>query len=1011
MKSFSFIRIVILTVFILLPILTLNCQTPGEITDGKDFWFGIPQALRDNSEPVRWGKYPIELWISSKYKTKATISSLDGQITSMTYNISPNEIKVINIPDFLENKESEKVANKGIRVYGEMPIKVSVLVAYKWTGEAFNVLPVEALGTKYFTLNMYQDCVKMYSGYTQYKPGQILIIATMDGTQVTYYPKCETEIGIKKGKSGTANLNKGQTFLIKAKINQDLNWDWSTDLTGTKIQSNKPICVLSGHTKGAFPRFASTFLGSLKSDFMRNMLMDYMPPIEYLGTDYVSAPIKYLDRYFNSSNAYPDIEGDIIRFVATQDGTTINQMRTDGQDWKQISTILKEGEWFDILAQTEPAYYQANHPVLVGQYGKSWWSYIVGNKAKDSPQNPSWNGQGMMFPLTPVNMWYSYSTFRSVVGMDDFLYLTFKTADSSKIYFDGATIPARFGTSIKQIPGTDYSYIAVAIPAGDHYLKGVEGAKFAAYAYGNWDSAKDGFAYGYPAGYNWAIPCDNTIKIEHKDSIGNVYGIVKVEPADLSCAKINSITYDSLDNFQFYCDNIDTTDKKTANFLLKIIDLRLPASGKITAMDRAGNLVTEWFYYEPEQIVADPNTIDYGTLKIGDTKCVDVLLKNPGRVSTTIKELKFKYNKPEYKITSPVLPIVIAPGGQQIIQVCGTAIELSNKAVIDTIIAVTSIYEDQIIALKLNTNEPVVWIEDADWGEQFIGVEKPRTVQISNRSQAIVELFSMEWPDKLHFTHVEGLNFPISLSAGRNMTFTVYYKPDKEGQKDSTTAFFIGNTNKIKLYSAWNGYGITAGPRIEVTDLEFDSVTVTKAITKEFRINNMGINPLRIDDVKGPSNTTFTTDLPIINKNKILTINELDYKIFHVTFTPTELKDYQDSIVFSSNATKMDSVCRLSAKYIINSVNETSSNRKIKLILSPNPADNSCKIQIEGIEAGSIRLYLVNALGENVKNIYEGELSGSNIIYTDLSGLPAGVYFMVLQTPSERISDRLIIFR
>jgi hypothetical protein len=810
----------LLSVFVfsmLVPLIPVHAQTWGQedITDGKEYWFGIPQCLRDKSEPVRWGKYPIELWISSKFKTRATIESLDGSITTMTYNISPNEIKVINIPDFLENTESEKVTNKGIHIVGDLPISVGVLVAYKWSGEAYRVTPVEWLGKKYFTLNMYQDDVKMYSGYTELKPAEILIIATKDKTNVTYSPKAETEKGIKKGSAANVKMNKGQTFLIKAKTKTNMDWDWSTDLSGTKIEASAPVACISGHTKAAFPRFSPTFLGSLKSDFMRNMLMDMMWPVELLGNKYVSAPIKYLDRYFNSSNAYPDIQGDLIRFVATKDNTIIYQMRADGTTLKQISPILKEGEWYDITDQEKPAYYEANYPVLAGQYGKAWWSYIVGNKEnKDTPQNPSWNGQGMMFCLTPIEQWTTYATFRSVVGMDDFLYLTFRNQDLKYIYFDGALVTARFGTAIQAIPGTEYGYITVAIPAGDHYVKATDGARFAGYAYGNWDSAKDGFAYGYPIGINYTTPCVDTLSMTDSIYCGNVVGTTWVEPADSSCAKLYTIVYDSLTNYDFRAEQFDPEKDKLTHFYLDIIDPRLPASGKITIMARSGKNVTKWYYYEPEQIVADPNTINYGTVKLGDTKCVDVILKNPGKVPTTVKELKFKYNKPEFKYVINGLPTTIPAGGQQTIQVCGTALELRSLAVEDTIIAVTTCYEDKIIALKLLTNEPVVWIDDADWGALPIGVERPRTVQISNRSQAVVELTSMDWADHTHFTRVEGLNFPITIDGGRNITFTAYYKPDAAGERDSTTAFFVGNTTKIKLYSAWAGIGTEAGPAI-----------------------------------------------------------------------------------------------------------------------------------------------------------------------------------------------------
>jgi len=56
------------------------------------------------------------------------------------------------------------------------------------------------------------------------------------------------------------------------------------------VAVDKPIAVISGHTKGAFPRYSKQMFGR-PANFMRNMLIDMLLPEELLGTEYVSAPI------------------------------------------------------------------------------------------------------------------------------------------------------------------------------------------------------------------------------------------------------------------------------------------------------------------------------------------------------------------------------------------------------------------------------------------------------------------------------------------------------------------------------------------------------------------------------------------------------------------------------------------------------------------------------------------------------------------------------------------------
>jgi len=43
-----------------------------EITEGKEYWLGLPFCGREQNEAIR-GDYPIAIWISSKVDTRATV--------------------------------------------------------------------------------------------------------------------------------------------------------------------------------------------------------------------------------------------------------------------------------------------------------------------------------------------------------------------------------------------------------------------------------------------------------------------------------------------------------------------------------------------------------------------------------------------------------------------------------------------------------------------------------------------------------------------------------------------------------------------------------------------------------------------------------------------------------------------------------------------------------------------------------------------------------------------------
>jgi hypothetical protein len=54
--------------------------------------------------------------------------------------------------------------------------------------------------------------------------------------------------------------------------------------------------VISGHTKSCYPKISRSLCGGIKADFIRNMLVDAVWPVEQLGKEYVFAPIMYIGR-------------------------------------------------------------------------------------------------------------------------------------------------------------------------------------------------------------------------------------------------------------------------------------------------------------------------------------------------------------------------------------------------------------------------------------------------------------------------------------------------------------------------------------------------------------------------------------------------------------------------------------------------------------------------------------------------------------------------------------------
>lgn len=798
----------------------LFAQTGKEILEGREFYFGVPHCDVQSGEGARGN--PIQLWISCKVQTRVSVTVPRTGMNIGNYVIQPKKVQILPVPQSLMNTITG-VTDNGIYIKSDDPITVTVYVSYKWTGEAYRVIPAEVLGKRYFTLNMYQDKTE------RERPAQLLVVATKDNTVVSVSPKTLTEDGVPAGGSKNYKLMRGQTLLVKAKIQPGKDLDWSTDLTGTKIIATSPVAVFSGHTKGAFPRFQPTMLGT-PANFMRNMMMDAMWPVEFLGKEYFSAPIMYTDR--PRANFDLDSWGDLIRIVATEDNTIVYTKTCGGPnpdaDYQPRYPALKAGQEYRIDSQEWPALYRASKPVLVGQYGKAWrLNQVQGTGKTNDGQNPSRNGQGMMYVLTPEEQWSTYTTFYSPETIDNFVMVTFYTADRGKLMFDGAPINAKFGSYIKQVSGSNKSYIVAPVSAGSHTI---EGAKFTAYVYGNWDRTKDGFAYGYPTGVNFTQTCPDTILVNATINCGIVTGLAQIKPDTSSCSSIFSVELDNSASTNFRLDldpNFESGQMKAA-FTASVIDPTKDAHVRIIAVSRSGKESSVEFDYVAEAITAKPTIVDFGTLAINTDSSANIKLTNVSKTATVVKNVFLRNKVPQFTIVPQQFPRSLEPGESMTVTVVARTAEKLTTTLKDSVIAELSCYESPVALLLLSGGTPCVRVSDVVFPPSPVNIEAgPRQCVISNTSKVDATISKITVPDDASgkkFRH--DLNLPFKLVAGQSQSFNVWYTPSDLTTKDNINVVLEtnGEPSCTDNESTWSGSGLDAGPKI--TDYDFRVVRV-----------------------------------------------------------------------------------------------------------------------------------------------------------------------------------------
>ena len=873
-KFFLYFRLIIL-MFVLVSSAELYADSD---VDGTTFWFAIPTARTAIGEPARGYTTGAaqELFITSQTDATVEIYTATNDFTTpyKTVQVRANEQKIVSLLKHTQDTVGERlsgeygyVSKKAYYVSSDQPISLMVNIAYNWTGESFRVLPIEELGLEHYTLNLYNDWVNMYDhpsppgGSYRDHPGQILVVATEDNTQVTYTPTADTRI-VKAGESKTVTLNKGEVYFIFSKIDPYTHQWESTDLSGTRVVADKKIAVFSGHTKGVFPKYNPSFYHGLKADFSRNLLIESIAPIESLGNEYITVPNIYNNRWTGREyqGKHENERGDLIRFVATQDNTTIWEVNANGEE-VPLWTQLKRGEYRDSLNRETPGHFRSNHPILVGQYGKGWfwWSgnivYKEGEASdkEDELQNPARMGQGMLYTVTPVERWTNYAEFVPLINTNSNVNIIFKTGDEDRILYrelydtNPPTLKQKFSTSIKTIGNGEYSYICATVNEGYQAIQATApSVKFAVYSYGNQDASKDGFAYGYPANSNFYNPCRDTIIIDTViNAAHDILGTIAIDDlaADQQCAAIKIIKYETTSYRNATLSTVINDDNKNATFTVKFPDKSAEGYIKVIAISKSGNSLSREYYYIPDSIKSDKATIRFTRLKPNVPQEQSITISNPSSSKQiTIKKLYLKNAEADLVINSsarttdnhlsaksntvgleiiapsPATDIVIPPSGS--VNVTIKAFIENDTVVTNELWAELIYYSVPLTTVKVNSTLLVLEVQDIDFGkvplsnDMFTSITK--SIHNSGNGPAIITgyklknaepAFELECPDLI----AASSESPLELEADASLLFRVTYMPMVADVDHTETLQIICENATDTIESVWTGRAVDNG--------------------------------------------------------------------------------------------------------------------------------------------------------------------------------------------------------
>lgn len=418
----------------------------GLSTEGKDFWV----AYLTNWNPSSNNPVILELYISADDTTSGTVTMPRlSSFAPIDFMVYPNAVRKIQIPTNLAMASGSNITEgKGLHIETDKSVSVYAMNKRQYSADMTVILPTYSLGNNYFVLSHWENGNR---NNNENSDSEFLVVGIVDDTEVEITPTANTINGNPANVPFRITLDKGETYQLRAK----------GDLTGSQIvATNQTGCqnfaVFSGNMY--------TQVGECNVQNGHDHLYAQMYPTNTLGKEFIVVPLE--NRY----------GGDIIKFLATQDNTTV---RSNDNIYQ-----LNAGEFKKILSASV-LNVNSDKPIAVGQYSRTM-------------DCDGTLGDPFLIPISPSEQLLKKITFNapSIATLSKYsLNIITKKDEVSSITFDDMSIENNF----KSISGNDeYVYAQINTVGGNHTIRSNGG--FIAYVYGFGHNESFGYATGASLG-------------------------------------------------------------------------------------------------------------------------------------------------------------------------------------------------------------------------------------------------------------------------------------------------------------------------------------------------------------------------------------------------------------------------------------------------------------------------------------------------------------------------------
>ena len=449
----------------------------------------------DNIEESEHAPMGIVVSVPTRYSgtnVKVVSNHTGEQLTADALNVDDlfvesGEIKVFTLPPGFDIDGSVKTT-RTFKVETTSPVAVHQFNPLNGDGvfsnDASLLLPSLVTGTDYLVMSWphRKDEFVTLRGF-------VTVIATQEGfTQVRVVPSAP----IKQGQ-GIAALQPNTPYLFVLNQGEALNFETDgeqgVDLTGTVIEGDKKLSVISGHECANVP------LGISACDHLEQQLF----PVSTWSDSYVA------DAFQHRSST----QVDIWRVMAGDNEVTVTT-NPPVPGYEQFK--LQRGGWIQ-FASPDSFMLTADGPILVGHYltGANYPGAVDVQACElTAVGKPEPLGDPAFTLAVPVRRYLSeYSVLTPVGYMRDYLNVVVKPATALTIEtcdVDTQVCSTRDVNEQREAVGdTGWERLIIEVVPGIHTLQSVDGTLFGLTAYG-YDCD---VSYAYPGGLKLQAPQEN----------------------------------------------------------------------------------------------------------------------------------------------------------------------------------------------------------------------------------------------------------------------------------------------------------------------------------------------------------------------------------------------------------------------------------------------------------------------------------------------------------------------